>query len=98
MLLAGMAWVIWTEVYSAILQWKFQHTDNKVGKGFAVLGIYLFVIGYYCLINPVTWIYGAEVLPIAIRSRVMGIAATCHYVVNVGSTSPPPLPLGSVLF
>lgn len=46
MLLAGMAWVIWTEVYSAVLQWKYQHTDNKVGKGFALLGIYLFVVGY----------------------------------------------------
>ncbi|CAK7215965.1 hypothetical protein SEUCBS140593_002708 [Sporothrix eucalyptigena] len=90
MLLAGMAWVIWTEVYSAIMQWKFQHTDNKVGKGFALLGIYLFVVGYYCLINPVTWIYGAEVLPISIRSRVMGLAATCHYVVNVGITEAGP--------
>ncbi|KIH87462.1 MFS monosaccharide transporter (Hxt8) [Sporothrix brasiliensis 5110] len=90
MLLAGMAWVVWTEAYSAILQWKFQHSDNKVGKGFALLGIYLFVVGYYCLINPVTWIYGAEVLPIAIRSRVMGIAATCHYVVNVGITEAGP--------
>ncbi|KAJ0385245.1 hypothetical protein COL922a_006754 [Colletotrichum nupharicola] len=38
------------------------------------------------LINPVTWIYSAEVLPISIRSKIMGVAAAAHYIVNVGVT------------
>lgn len=40
-------------------------------------------------INSTTWLYGSEVLPVAIRSKVMGLAATSHYVVNVGSELTP---------
>lgn len=37
------------------------------------------------MLNSTTWLYGAEVLPIAIRSKVMGLAAASHFIVNVGS-------------
>jgi len=37
------------------------------------------------MLNSTTWLYGAEVLPIALRSKVMGLAAASHFVVNVGS-------------
>lgn len=87
MLLAGLVWVICTEVYAAVMQRCFQQTDNRVGKGFAILGIYIFVVGYYALINPVTWLYGAEILPMSIRSKIMGVAAAAHYIVNVGGKS-----------
>ncbi|KAJ0278307.1 hypothetical protein COL940_007310 [Colletotrichum noveboracense] len=90
MLLAGVAWVIVVEIYCAVMQRSFQNTDNRIGKGFAILGIYLFAVGYYSLINPVTWIYGAEVLPISIRSKIMGVAAAAHYIVNVGVTQAGP--------
>lgn len=33
---------------------------------------------------------GAEVLPIALRSRVMGLAAASHFIVNVGITEAGP--------
>lgn len=46
MLLFGLACVIVTEIYAAIMQLKFQNTDNRVGKGFAILGIFLFVVCY----------------------------------------------------
>lgn len=46
MLLAGMAGVILVEIYAAIMQREFQSTDNRIGKGFAILGIYLFVVVY----------------------------------------------------
>ena len=46
MLLAGLSWVVVTEIYSAVMQRCFQDTDNKVGKGFAILGIYVFAVGY----------------------------------------------------
>ncbi|KAH0841117.1 hypothetical protein FOPE_06463 [Fonsecaea pedrosoi] len=114
------------------MQREFQNTDNKVGKGFAVLGIYLFVVSYCelllhppptdaplsCLvgtiaflqhsssipylfshiidthadgfINSVTWLYGAEVLPVNLRSKVMGLAAASHFIVNVGITEAGP--------
>lgn len=100
MILAGLSGIIVIEIYAAVMQREFQNTDNKVGKGFAVLGIYLFVVTY-CMVSPshvdllltsadgmlnsTTWLYGAEVLPVALRSKVMGLAAASHFIVNVGS-------------
>lgn len=37
------------------------------------------------MLNSTTWLYGAEVLPIALRSKIMGLAAASHFIVNVGS-------------
>jgi hypothetical protein len=37
------------------------------------------------MLNSTTWLYGAEVLPINLRSKVMGLAAASHFIVNVGS-------------
>jgi hypothetical protein len=37
------------------------------------------------MLNSTTWLYGAEVLPIALRSKVMGLAAASHFIVNVAS-------------
>lgn len=90
MILAGLSSIIVVEIYAAVMQREFQNTDNNVGKGFAVLGIYLFVIAYYGMLNSTTWLYGAEVLPIALRSKVMGLAAASHFIVNVGITEAGP--------
>lgn len=46
MILTGLAGIIIIEIYAAVMQREFQDTNNKVGKGFAILGIYLFVITY----------------------------------------------------
>lgn len=46
MILTGLAGVVIIEIYAAVMQREFQDTNNKVGKGFAILGIYLFVITY----------------------------------------------------
>jgi hypothetical protein len=35
------------------------------------------------LINSVTWLYGSEVVPYIIRSKMVGLSAVAHYVVNV---------------
>ncbi|KAH8654942.1 putative MFS monosaccharide transporter [Tricladium varicosporioides] len=90
MIIAGLAGICIVEIYAAIMQWKFQNTNNKVGKAFAVLGIYLFSVVYYGMINSTTWLYGAEVVPIALRSRVMGLGALSHFVVNVAITEAGP--------
>jgi hypothetical protein len=44
------------------------------------------------MLNSTTWLYGAEVLPINLRSKVMGLAAASHFIVNVGSMFQLPLP------
>ena len=46
MILAGLSGIVVVEIYAAVMQREFQNTDNKIGKGFAVLGIYLFVVVY----------------------------------------------------
>ena len=46
MILAGLGGIVLIEIYAAVMQREFQNTDNKTGKGFAVLGIYLFVVCY----------------------------------------------------
>ncbi|KAF7197512.1 Sugar transporter STL1 [Pseudocercospora fuligena] len=90
MILTGLAGIIVIEIYAAVMQREFQNTNNRVGKGFAVLGIYLFVVTYYGMLNSTTWLYGAEVLPIALRSKVMGLAAASHFIVNVAITEAGP--------
>ncbi len=104
-ILAGLSGIIVVEIYTSVMQMEFQNTDNRVGKGFAILGIYLFVVTYCELslhinngrtadifvladgmLNSTTWLYGSEVLPIALRSKVMGLAAASHFIVNVAST------------
>ncbi|KAF4549589.1 Sugar (and other) transporter-like protein 65 [Elsinoe fawcettii] len=96
MLLTGLASVILTEIYCAVMQRQFQNTNNRVGKGFAILGIYIFVVCYYSLINSVTWLYGAEVVPMFIRSKMVGASAFAHYVVNVGVTQAGPSAFASI--
>jgi hypothetical protein len=104
MIMAGLAGIVVVEIYAAVMQREFQNTSNKIGKGFAILGIYLFVVTYcmylqtlMCqlliafldgMLNSTTWLYGAEVLPIALRSKIMGLAAASHFVVNVASKLP----------
>lgn len=103
MILTGLSGIIVVEIYASIMQKEFQNTDNRVGKGFAILGIYLFVVAYCktiqsrcCqrrkltlrsdgMLNSTTWLYGAEILPIALRSKIMGLGAASHFIVNVGS-------------
>lgn len=47
MILAGLSGLILTMIYSAVMQRIFQDSENRIGKGFAVLGIYLYVAWYY---------------------------------------------------
>lgn len=90
MILTGLAGIIVVEIYASVMQLEFQNSNNKVGKGFAVLGIYLFVLTYYGMLNSTTWLYSAEVLPIALRSKVMGLAAASHFIFNVAITEAGP--------
>jgi hypothetical protein len=46
MLISGLGAIILIEIYAAVMQREFQYTNNRVGKGFAILGIYLFDVAY----------------------------------------------------
>jgi len=90
MILTGLIGIILIEIYAAVMQREFQNTDNRLGKGFAILGIFLFVVCFYSMLNSTTWLYGAEVLPMSLRSKIMGLAAASHFIVNVGVTEAGP--------
>ncbi|KAJ6618170.1 general substrate transporter [Mycena sp. CBHHK59/15] len=82
-------------IYAAVMSQIYAHSENKVGKGFAILGVYMFT-AIYCTrgllistdlgINSTTWLYGVEILPIALRSKVTGLAALSHFIVNIALT------------
>ena len=48
------------------------------------------------MINSTTWTYGAEVLPMALRSRVMGLGSLSHFVVNVAITQAGPTAFANI--
>ncbi|KAG7088988.1 hypothetical protein E1B28_012934 [Marasmius oreades] len=90
MLLYGTAILVVDLVYSAVMARLFGGGSNKIGVGFAVLGIYLYTAIYYLFINCTTWLYGVEVLPLFLRSKITGLAALTHFIVNIGVTQAGP--------
>ncbi|KAG8781887.1 hypothetical protein FRC12_021421 [Ceratobasidium sp. 428] len=61
----------------------FAGTTNIVGQGFVIAFIFCYTMIYYLGFNSVTWIYGAEVLPMHIRSKGNALAAFSHFVFNI---------------
>lgn len=61
MLITGLGGIILVEIYAAVMQHEFQNTDNKVGKGFAILGIYLFVVAY-CMPEVLITVFCQELI------------------------------------
>ncbi|CAE6517111.1 unnamed protein product [Rhizoctonia solani] len=58
-------------------------TTNAVGQGFVIAFIFCYTVIYYLGFNSVTWIYGAEVLPVHIRSKGNALAAFSHFIFNI---------------
>lgn len=52
----------------------------------------------YASLNGLTFVYryGAEVLPMTLRSKVMGLAAASHFIVNVGITEAGPTAFANI--
>lgn len=96
MFLTGLGSIVVIEIYAAVMQRQFQDTSNRVGKGFAILGIYLFVLSFYGMLMSPTYLYGAEVMPVSLRSKVGGIAGAAHFIVNVGITEAGPSAFSSI--
>ncbi|VDB91532.1 unnamed protein product [Peniophora sp. CBMAI 1063] len=83
-------------IYSAVMGHFFNVGDNKVGKGFSILGLYLYTFTYYLGVNSTTWLYGVEVLPVSLRSTVMGWAAATHFIFNIGVTEAGPTAFANI--
>jgi len=90
MLLGGLLSIVIVDTYNAIMTDVFASSTNTTAKGFAILGIYLFVTFYYGLLNSTTWLYAPEIVPLPIRSKVTALGAFSHFVVNVALTEAGP--------
>lgn len=78
MILTGLSGIIIVEIYAAVMQREFQNTNNRTGKGFAVLGIYLFVV-VYCKLSPaaeVQMTYRSQGLTYFVAKQV-GLQTAC---------------------
>ncbi|EMF10801.1 MFS monosaccharide transporter [Sphaerulina musiva SO2202] len=91
LLLLGLAGSVFCQIYCAITQWQFAFGENTVGKAFAVLGIYLFTVVYYACFGSTPGIYQAEVLPIAVRSKVMGVTGAASLAIIAGFSESAPM-------
>ncbi|KAM5478297.1 hypothetical protein McanCB56680_006547 [Microsporum canis] len=76
MILSGLAGIILIEIYAAVMQRNFNTLTTKLERD--------------GMLNSTTWLYGAEVLPISLRSKVMGLASASHFIVNVAVTEAGP--------
>ncbi|VDB89888.1 unnamed protein product [Peniophora sp. CBMAI 1063] len=83
-------------IYSAIMGHFFNAGEDKIGKGFAILGLYLFTFTYYLGINSTTWIYGVEVLPVSLRNIVTGWAAATHFLFNISVSEAGPTAFANI--
>jgi MFS family permease len=90
LLLWGCTGLVLDLVYSALMARYFTNSDNDVGKAFSILGVYMYTAIYYLGLNSTTWLYGVEILPIHLRSKVTGIASTSHFIANIGVTEAGP--------
>ncbi|CAK7218265.1 hypothetical protein SCUCBS95973_003426 [Sporothrix curviconia] len=90
MLLTGMAGIVLVEIYTAEMQRGFATGTNRVGQGFAILGIFLFAVFYYSFLGSTVWIYPPEIIPLELRNRVVAIATASHFIVNIGITEAGP--------
>ena len=55
-ILAGLAAICVIDTYTAVMTREFKTSHNRVGKGFAVLGVYLFGAAYYLFMGSTAWL------------------------------------------
>lgn len=48
------------------------------------------------LLNSSTWLYAAEVLPVALRAKVVGVGCLSHFLINVALTEAGPTAFATI--
>ncbi|CRL29315.1 Sugar/inositol transporter [Penicillium camemberti] len=91
-LLGGAAAVI----CEAAMVAKFSGTSNKVGNGFGVAFLFLFVTFYGVCLDATTWVYCAEIFPTHTRSRGMGISIFTQFCTTLVFTQAAPMAFNTI--
>lgn len=55
-ILCGLASIALIDTYAAVMEGIFRQSTNDVGKGFAILGVYLFGAAYYLFMGSTAWL------------------------------------------
>jgi hypothetical protein len=69
---------------------KFGGTNNKVGNGFGVLFLYLYVTFYDSCIDAVSYVYCAEIFPTHMRAQGVAASIMGLFAMTLSSFSNPP--------
>jgi hypothetical protein len=48
------------------------------------------------MLNSTTWLYAAEVLPISLRARIVGMGCMTHFIINIALTEAGPTAFANI--
>ncbi|CRG88781.1 putative quinate permease [Talaromyces islandicus] len=83
-------------VLYTVMVTKYSGTDNKVGNGFGVLFLFMFVSIYATTIDATEYVYAAEIFPTHVRSMGMGISIFSQAVWTVLYTEVAPTAFSTI--
>ncbi|KAG7444794.1 uncharacterized protein BT62DRAFT_227969 [Guyanagaster necrorhizus] len=75
--------------YCALMIRYFSSSDNNIGKGMTVFGLYMYVI-FHFIVNSTIWVYSTVVLPVHLRNKIMALASAFQYTYSVSITGAAP--------
>ncbi|KAF7563849.1 hypothetical protein G7046_g248 [Stylonectria norvegica] len=72
----------------ALLQRQYVASDNKAGNAAAVLFLFLYITCYDLFIDPISFVYVAEIWPTTLRSKGIALAWFAYFVGAITYTTP----------
>jgi hypothetical protein len=67
---------------------RFAGSDNKVGNGFAVLFLFLFVAFYAACIDNTAFVFCAEIFPTTYRAKGVSLGLFVYYLSSIAFLTP----------
>lgn len=66
---------------------KFSGSDDKVGNGFGVAFLFIFVTLYATCVDPISYVYCSEIFPTHLRARGLALSVIGLFVMNLSMSS-----------
>lgn len=68
---------------------RYGGTDNKVGNGFGVFFLFLFVTFYGSCVDAISYVYCSEIFPTNMRAKGMALAVMGLFAMTLSKFLPP---------
>jgi hypothetical protein len=75
---------------------EFSGTSNKIGNGFGVFFLYLFVTFYGGSMDASSYVYCAEIFPTSIRAQGVGVSVSGLFIMTLMYTQAAPVAFANV--